>query len=186
MLSDGQIKRAMDSGQIGISPFDLGRLGPASYDLLLDGEVRLIQRTSAALDLSDFEPGYSYAADLRDKGGIILPPGGCMLASTQEIITVDSSHGCQIEGRSSMARLFQQIHVTAGWCDPGWSGRVTLEIINHLPRPVIYRYGMKVAQALFFAMARPAEAPYEVSGQYQHQNTVTEANPIKIYLEETV
>lgn len=185
MLSDGQIKKYMAEGYIGISPFDPERLGPASYDLLLDGPVRVVTRSSALMHLDDFEPGYSVESDLRDRP-VILHPGGCMLASTQEIISVCDWIGCQIEGRSSMARLFQQIHVTAGWCDPGWSGRVTLEIVNHLPRPVVYKYGLKVAQALFFAMDEPAEAPYEAKGQYQHQSTVTEANPIKIYLEETV
>lgn len=183
MLSDSEILKAMKDEYINIEPFDPERLGPASYDLLLDGPVRIVKRTSEVLDLADFEPGYSAPGDLRD-GPIILKPGGCMLASTQEIISVNEYYGCQIEGRSSMARLFQSLHITAGWCDPGWSGRVTLEIKNHLQRPVKYHYGMKVAQALFFFVEGGADNPYQAKGQYQGQTMVTEANPIKIYRED--
>lgn len=171
----------MLNGDIYLDPFDESRLGPASYDLLLDGPIRVVTRTSEPLDLTDFAPGYTIPHDLRDKP-FVLPPHSCMLASTQEIVGVSPQYGCQIEGRSSMARLFQSLHITAGWCDPGWRGKVTLEIVNHLPRPVIYHFGMKVAQALFFRAQEPADAPYEVKGQYQNQSTVTEANPIKVFL----
>lgn len=184
MLSDYDILDSIDRGENGFIPFNSDQLGPASYDVLLDWDIRVVKGSMEPLDLANVKPDYSEPFDLRDfPGGFELYPGQCMLASTIERIKVGEQYSAQLAGRSSMARLFQQVHVTAGFCDPGFEGNITLEVVNLMPRPVLYHYRMKVAQVTFTRLHNFADRPYKVTGQYMSQRGVQEANSIKIITE---
>lgn len=45
----------------------------------------------------------------------------------------ESKLAARVEGRSSLARLGLMVHLTAPTIHPGFSGRITLEMINHGP-----------------------------------------------------
>ena len=52
------------------------------------------------------------------------------------------------------------VHATAGFIDPGFDGRITLELSN-LGRVAVKLYpGMRVSQVVFHTMTSPAERPY--------------------------
>jgi dCTP deaminase len=66
----------------------------------------------------------------------------------------------RVEGRSSIGRLAVVVHATAGFVDPGFEGRITLELSN-LGRVAVKLYpGMRISQLVFHTMSSPAERPY--------------------------
>lgn len=60
---------------------------------------------------------------------------------------------------------------TAGLCDPGFRGKITLELSNLGTAPVALKPGMRVSQLTFTELTSPAERPYgsERGSKYQDQ-----------------
>lgn len=61
---------------------------------------------------------------------------------------------------------------TAGLCDPGYRGQITLELSNLGSAPVALTPGMRVSQLTFTELSSPAERPYgaERGSKYQDQS----------------
>ena len=88
----------------------------------------------------------------------------------------------RVEGKSSLGRLGLVIHSTAGYVDPGFRGRLTLELSNAAGMPILLYPGMKIGQISFLRMTTPAEHAYgsDVTGsKYQGQRGPT---PSRSYL----
>ncbi len=68
-------------------------------------------------------------------GIVVIPPGAFVLVRTLEHITfpIKSRLAGRVEGRSKQARLGLTAHITAPIIHSGFSGRITLEIVNHGP-----------------------------------------------------
>ena len=66
-------------------------------------------------------------------GSIVIKPKAFILARTLEKITLplESQLAARVEGRSSGARLGLVVHLSAPTIHAGFSGKITLEIINH-------------------------------------------------------
>lgn len=79
---------------------------------------------------------------------------------------------------SSLGRLGLIVHATAGFCDPGWKGTLTLELNNLTRVPIKLYPGLLIAQLSFMALDRPALRPYgspELGSHYQGQRAATES-----------
>jgi deoxycytidine triphosphate deaminase len=79
---------------------------------------------------------------------------------------------------SSLGRLGLIVHATAGFCDPGWKGTLTLELNNLTRVPIKLYPGLPIAQLSFMALDRPALRPYGSPGlgsHYQGQRSATES-----------
>jgi dCTP deaminase len=61
---------------------------------------------------------------------------------------------------------------TAGLCDPGYRGQITLELSNLGSAPVALTPGMRISQLTFTELKTPAERPYgsERGSKYQDQS----------------
>jgi deoxycytidine triphosphate deaminase len=61
---------------------------------------------------------------------------------------------------------------TAGLCDPGFAGKITLELSNLGAAPVALSPGMRISQLTFTQLTSPAERPYgeERGSKYQEQD----------------
>ena len=93
----------------------------------------------------------------------------------------------RIEGKSSLGRLGLIVHATAGFCDPGWKGTLTLELANLTRVPILLRPGLPIAQLSFMTLDRAAERPYghpELGSHYHGQVEATasryEGGPARI------
>lgn len=86
----------------------------------------------------------------------VLHPGMLALGCTFEYICLPSDIECQVEGRSSWARLGLQI-ATATSVEPGFKGVLTLELSNLGTIPIQLYPGVRIAQ-LFFHDAKPKVA----------------------------
>ena len=59
---------------------------------------------------------------------------------------------------------------TAGLCDPGYRGQITLELSNLGTAPVALSPGMRVSQLTFTELSSPADRPYGVDRGSKYQN----------------
>jgi deoxycytidine triphosphate deaminase len=132
------------------------------------------------LHLCDFETDYTTEQDMAETDGkAILMPGETILAITLEEIYLGPQMAAQVHSKSSLGRLMQTAHAGgAGFCDAGFRGYVTLEIINFLPRPVVYTSGMMVAQLTFTRLDTEADPVYDMRGG-QYSNKLAAPMPAK-------
>jgi len=100
------------------------------------------------------------------KERIVIPPHTFLLAVTREFIRLPAHITAFVEGRSSIGRIGLFIQ-NAGWVDPGFEGRITLELYNANRLPIRLESGRRICQIVFARMDAPASRPY--SGKYQHQ-----------------
>ncbi len=161
MLSDGEIKEKVKSGELTINPFDEKCLQPASYDLHLDNHFKVYKsHTSEIIDPKKPVTEMMEDVYVPEEGYFVLHPGSFALGLVKEETGVDAKHIGRLEGKSSIARLGLIIHTTAGFLDPGNSLKMTLELFNMSPLPIKLYPGMKIAQMAFDEMEKESEKPY--------------------------
>lgn len=178
MLSNQGIKKALSNGEIEITPFNEDLLSACSYDITLGPKYRRVIKKSKYLHLCDFESDYTTEHDMADNyDKLTMMPGECVLAITREEVYIGPGHAAEVRGKSSLGRLFQLVHVTAGWVDAGFRGYITLELVNLLPRPVVYTVGQRIGQLTFCSLDTTADPVYDMKGQYH--NTPAEPIPAK-------
>jgi dCTP deaminase len=177
VLSDRTIREQLDAGRISIDPFDESCVQPASIDLRLDDTFLVFRHTSKAyIDLAQDLDGLTEVVRTPRGEPFMLHPGEFALGSTLEKVTLPDDIVGRLEGKSSLGRLGLLTHVTAGFCDPGFSGYLTLELSNVSNLPITLYRGMRVGQISFFTMTTPAQKPYGSPGlesRYQDQRGPT-------------
>ncbi|MEK7285372.1 MAG: dCTP deaminase, partial [Chloroflexota bacterium] len=115
VLSDRDIRAAIEAGRIGIEPFDPRCLQPASVDVRLDDQFRVFRSTRHAyIDLAKDLDDITELVRVTD-GPFILHPGEFVLGSTLERIRLADDIVSRVEGKSSLGRLGLLIHSTAGF-----------------------------------------------------------------------
>ena len=153
ILTGKKIQQEVEAGRIYISDFDPKRLGPNSYNLRLGDKLKfyniqyLKQQNEhwfldACLDPKQNNP--LMEIDIAPRK--LLMPGQGYLGMTQEVTGTDF-YVPRIEGRSSVGRLFINVHSTAGFGDIGFRGHWTLEI--SVVEPVYIYPGMEICQIYF-------------------------------------
>lgn len=172
MLSNEDIKKAIDSGELVISPFDPKYLRGAGLTLHL-GHDLLKPKPGKVVDVKngtypDYEEIY-----LTDDKPYPLAPGEFILGATHQKVTVGSKLGFFIEGRSTLARVGMTIVQTAMLVYPGHRDRrVTLELANHGPNTILLYPRMKIARVALFELKTAATEIYDDYGKYRNQSTV--------------
>ncbi|HET9344129.1 MAG TPA: dCTP deaminase [Candidatus Limnocylindrales bacterium] len=177
VLSDRDIRTALEAGEIGIRPYDAKDLQPSSVDLHLDRSFRVFRNNRYPyIDVRAPQPDLTELLKVDDDEPFILHPGEFVLGQTLEWVELPNDIVARLEGRSSLGRLGLLIHSTAGYVDPGWKGNLTLELSNVANLPIALYYGMSIGQISFFKMLSPAERPYgspELGSKYQGQSEPT-------------
>jgi dCTP deaminase len=179
VLSDGTIRRLVDDGRIRIDPWDPALVQPASVDLRLGDSFRVFHnhRTSA-IDLRQPPTNLTEEIVASEDDGFVIHPGEFCLGRTLEYVELPDDIVARIEGKSSLGRLGLIVHATAGFCDPGWKGTLTLELNNLTRVPIKLYPGLLIAQLSFMTLDRAAERPYaspELGSHYQGQVEATES-----------
>mgnify|MGYP001608189166 CR=1 FL=1 len=166
VLSDRDIKRALKEGKISIQP-DVSeeQINPSSVDLRLGNQFRVFkhaevthidQRNTSSADkimkLIEIEPSTPF----------IIHPGEFVLGINHEYIKVPDDLVGRLDGKSSWGRLGIVIHSTAGTVDPGFEGRLTLEIANISKVPVCLYPGSRICKVTFDTLSSPSEVPYNM------------------------
>jgi dCTP deaminase len=174
ILSDATLRELIGAGYIVLDPYDPELVQPASVDVRLGTEFR-VMRNSRLTHIDPFEPQQKLMDTVTVPNGepFILHPGEFALGHTAEIIGCPDDIVGIVNGKSSLGRLGIQVHATAGFIDPGFKGTVVLELSNVANLPILLRPGMKIAQMVFQKLDRPAERPYghpDLKSKYQGQS----------------
>ena len=171
ILSDKDIRRYIQEGKIKIEPCDIeSQLSTIGVDLRLGNAFRLFKITHMShIDLSkkNGDPD-TELIEIPDGGEFLLHPGEFVLGVTKESVELPADIAGRIDGRSSLGRLGVIVHSTAGHVDPGFKGKLTLEISNIGKLPISIVPGMRFCILLFESLSSPVEKPYK--GKYFGMN----------------
>ena len=180
VLSDRDIKAELAGGGLVLDPApDAARVQPASIDFVVDlsgGAKR--PDPDAEGEIVVGPGGITGAKYLHDPcvDGLLLKPGECALVTTLDHVEIPPDLAIEVCGRSSIGRLFLAIHVTAGWCDPGFKGQVTLELHNAGPRPIRILDRAPLGQFKVARLSSVTDHPYgsaKLGSHYQGQTGAT-------------
>ena len=162
ILSDRTLKQMIAAGSLVVEPILEDSIQPASIDCRLGDNFLVIEQSSMEVLTLDSEINYrEIQAD-----SIVIPPHSFLLATTQEFVKLPHNLTAFVEGRSSIGRIGLFIQ-NAGWVDPGFEGRITLELYNANTLPIKLKAGRRICQLVFCKMDQAAEFPYQ--GKYQGQ-----------------
>ena len=179
VLSDGTIRGLVDAGRIRIDPWDPSLVQPASVDLRLGDSFRVFHNhRTTAIDLRQPPTNLTEEVIAGEEEGFVIHPGEFCLGRTLEWVELPDDIVARIEGKSSLGRLGLIVHATAGFCDPGWRGTLTLELNNLTRVPIKLYPGLLIAQLSFMTLDRAAERPYgsrDLGSHYQGQVAATES-----------
>jgi dCTP deaminase len=146
ILTREAIRREIDAGRVVIEPFSLDQIGPASIDLHLGDEIRVMHEGRDAVPVTD-DVDYQTFTDVRPLDvPYALAPGETIHGITRERITLPGDVGGWLEGRSRFARVGLMIHVTSGFVQPGVSSRQVLEMSNVSGRTLVIHAGVRLLQ----------------------------------------
>jgi deoxycytidine triphosphate deaminase len=204
VYSNTEIKAAIDDGTIVSVPYNPAHVSEASLDFTLghyyykqeyeaDGKVynpfdsddvaRYFKGPLEAVPHRQWCDDNNYPLFTNipaDHPIIVLGPGERILAHTHEFIGIRAHGGaCEVRSRSSWGRNGVAICFDAGWVDPGYVNRITLEIYNlNMHESVVLPVGERVGQ-LVFHKTGPVEGDYStgrggMSGKYQHTDDLDE------------
>ena len=169
-LSDHDINQALEDGSITIKDFDPNRLGPVSYDVVLDNDFIItdVHRTLVIDPVKKIFPK-TKEHHVKDGDPFYLYPGETVLGKVRDFVGSDK-YLIQISGKSSLARIGLVVHNTAGIINPGHYLNLTLELSNVNRVPVVVRPGMPIAQFLFSTLTTAVERSYKKTGRYNRNN----------------
>lgn len=188
VYSDVEIKEALNCGHIRIYPFEEENLSGTSYDVRLGEYFYITDRMQNRpvynpYDVDDVaryfqakqaEPHHELCAKRGlepfknippEHPVIILNPHERILAHTYEFIGIKPPGTSQMQARSTTGRNGVVVCKDAGWGDPGYRGRWTMEIQNDNNERVPLPVGMRIAQIVFLRSGK-TESNYGNSGKY--------------------
>lgn len=168
ILSNQELHKAIDEGRLLIEPEPQPRIPSIGVDcpydthsvnLKLGNEILVPKAGKFCIDLT--KPGSlpeaikanSDTYKITSEQPYHLKPHKFILASTLEKITLPMTTerpylAARIEGKSSRARLGLIVHCTAPTVHPGFSGILTLEMVNFGPIDIILKPRMYIAQLI--------------------------------------
>jgi dCTP deaminase len=179
-------------GSIRVDPYEPANVGASSLDLTLDRHFLFPEVVDEYGQARLVDPFEDQTARMRPAtvldGKATLMPHQFALGATVERVHLSNRVAAKIEGKSSLGRLGLNIHITAGFVDPGFNGHLTLELVNDAPWAIALWPGMKIAQICFMPLTGNVDHPYgadmlvvDVRGErveratskYQHQRGPT-------------
>ncbi len=165
VLSDRDIKKYLKSGKIKITPKpDLStQLGSVSVDLRLGLTFRVFEHSRFPYfdpRNKNFSGEVTSTVSVKEGEPFILQPADFVLATTIESLQLPDDLLARLEGRSSLGRLGIVVHSTASVFEPGWRGKVVMEMGNLGRMPVALYPGMRVCALTFETLSSAVEVPY--------------------------
>jgi dCTP deaminase len=194
ILSNVAIYEALDNGRLILTPepqpryLEPGQDSPFdthSVDVRLGKYLSIPRKGPYTFDLYRPEqPNREFSRFLANNsdqqeipaGGYPLDPNKFILGQTVEHLTLPIDIpanrllkrclAARIEGKSSRSRTGLLVHFTAPTIHPGFSGTITLEIINLGPVPFMLRREMPIGQLIYEEVEG---LPLAKASQFQHQ-----------------
>jgi dCTP deaminase len=176
IIPDHEIRKLLENGRVRIEPLDEGQIQAACVDLRLGGEFRVFKHTHEALIDSRNPKEYTECIAVGGRP-FIIHPGEFVLGITKERVALPADISAYVDGKSSLGRLGVTAHITSSLVEPGWDGRLVLEIANLGKMPVSLYPDMKICKLVLMRMSSASEKPYGARNEtkYKGQDGVTES-----------
>jgi dCTP deaminase len=169
VLTRDALLRELEAGRLAIEPLAPDQIGPASIDLTLGDEIRVMDPGPDPIAMRE-DVDYRRLTRPLALGpeGFELAAGQTIHGITRERITLPRDLCGFLEGRSRFARLGLMIHVTSAFVQPGVSNRQVLEMSNLSGHPLRLLPGVRLCQIVL--MRTEGEAAYR--GRFWNQDEV--------------
>jgi dCTP deaminase len=152
VLTDTELRSALDSGSVLIEPFSDASLQPASYDFRVGADA--------------FVSGSDAVIDVSNKGLVIIDPGEFAVIATRERVHCGNDMAGQLGLASAYGR--QGLMLLSGpQIDPGFDGVLVVRVTNLSPRRVTLPHEAPFLTVQFFKLNQPVDRPYRGSRQGQ-------------------
>jgi len=141
-------------------------LSSAGYDIRLANEFCVFNKTVIDPKLIKKHFNVYYTKTILDR--YIIPPASCILGlSVEEFNMPEDAMGICV-GKSTYARCGIFPNITP--LEPGWRGRLVIEIANLSGHPAVVYANEGIAQIIFFRLSSSCQKPYgSKGGKYQDQ-----------------
>lgn len=194
VYSNTQIKKAVSTGHIVIYPYIENYVNGSSVDVTLGEWYYRTERNSQQSIYNPFDEhavhrhfegahqakphkqwcdqhGLKLFANIpEDHPIIVMRPGERILAHTHEFIGIKAPGTSTMQARSTWGRNGVAVCLDAGWGDPGYINRWTMEIYNmNQHHSVILPVGERIAQIVFYETGEVEGEYSKLSGKYQEQ-----------------
>ncbi len=166
VLTRDAILAELDAGRLVVEPMSRDQVGPASIDLTLGDEIRVIEPGDDPIRLEANVDYRAYTRRLALEPSFVVAPGATVHGITRERITLPPDLCGFLEGRSRFARLGLMVHVTSAFVQPGVSNRQVLEISNVAGHPLEIHAGVRLCQIVL--LRAEGQAVYE--GRFADQD----------------
>lgn len=192
VYSNTEIKTAIEKGHIVFHPFTPEHINGSSVDVTLGEYYYRTDRRSEFQTYNPFdeaevkryfgEPQKAIShKEWCERSGqqpfkniplkhdvIVLEPGERILAHTHEFIGIKPPGTTSMQSRSTWGRNGVAVCFDAGWGDPGYINRWTMEIYNLNQRhSVVLPVGERIAQIVFQHTGEVSGEYSNLSGKYQ-------------------
>lgn len=107
--------------------------------------------------------------ELKDE--LVLAPGECVLACSAQDIKMPLGYIGFVQTKGTLARLFVAAHCADAQIEPGFSGKVTLELMNQSLFTISIPVGANIAQVYIMRCSTDNSKPY--NGKYQSSDIPT-------------
>lgn len=187
ILCDHELREALKNKSLIINPEPLPEaFDTSAVDLRLGKEFRVWRKPTAGagVTINTTDEGFAYSilsgeyttplATASD-GSVVIAPGELILAITLEHVDL-VGFAARIEGKSTLARIGLAVHNTAPTIHFGFTGNITLELVNHGTYPLKLVPGQRICQ-LIVEQVYGTPQKKERTGELQGQTSVRGRDP---------
>jgi dCTP deaminase len=162
VLSDVDIGEEIAYGDLEVEPVNLSeQLQPCSLDIRVGDEVAWYKSSNVIIDSRNTNAERHLESEpLFEDDSVLVEPDDFLLLNTEEWVSIPPYLEAELRGRSSYGRLGLEVHSTAGLVDPGFSGRLVMEVSNNSQHPIRLHRGDRIAQLVFKELKTRSETPY--------------------------
>jgi len=112
LLSDGDLRKEIESGRLLLDPWDPEMLQPSSIDVRLDRHFRVFQNSRYThIDPRERQDELTTPVEPEGDDPFVLHPGEFVLGSTFELVGLPDDLAGRLEGKSSLGRLGLLTHL---------------------------------------------------------------------------
>ncbi len=144
------------------------------YSMRLGGKFKVFSYShgNVLVDPKNFDPrGLVNVEVTPENNQLIIPPHSFCLGESLEYWTIPENVLSVVLGKSTYCRC--GIGVNLSPMEPGWDGKLTIEISNFTPLPAAIYAFEGIAQALFFENEPCMYSYLAKKGKYQSQKGIT-------------
>lgn len=173
VLSDKTLKKLISKGKLVITNIQEKDIQPASIDICISNDFLKLSELHTNIENEDVtiqqniyigkgKPVHYQSQTIPDNEWFCIKPGEFVLASAKSYLKIPTNIVGRIEGKYNIGRQGLLIQNT-GIIDPGYEGKITLELFNITKSNIYIKPGQNIAQIMFFYMDKHASIPYSIN-----------------------